>query len=166
MPMQKIAPIGAAGKYLVEEDAFGVQGAVAPGDWKIFYSDGDGYGVKELALGADDLVLVAQGAEAAPAWEARAKVIASGATALGVVQIADGACAALITVAAAGVLTTDVIDWCFNATPVGKTGYAPSAAALSVTLFPTAGNINILVCNKTGAAVTPSAMSVNWKVAR
>lgn len=166
MTIQKINPVGAAGSYLVKEDSFGVQGLVAPGAAKIFYSDNDGGGIKEAAIGAADTVLVSQGASAAPVWAARSKVIASGARALGVAEIADGACAALITVAAVGVLTTDVVEIGYNSTPVGKTGYDPTAATLSIHAFPTADNINILVCNKTGGAITPAAMTINWKVTR
>lgn len=166
MTIQKVKPVGAAGNYLVAEDSFGVQGLVAPGAAKLFYTDNVGGGIKEVAIGAADTVLVSQGAGSAPAWAARNKVIASGARALGVAEIADNACAALITVAAAGVLTTDIVDIGYNSTPVGKTGYDPTAATLSIHAFPTADNINILVCNKTGGAVTPAAMTINWKVTR
>ena len=93
--------------------------------------------------------------------------IASGSQAQGTAEIADGACASPVTVSAAGVVTTDIVDWGYNETPIGKTGYDPTAGEeLSIRTFPTTDNINILVCNRTGSAVTPAAMTVNYRVVR
>lgn len=93
--------------------------------------------------------------------------IASGSQVLGTDAIADNACAELITVPAAGVLSSDIVSIGYNSSPIGKVGYDPTAGwELSIRAFPTENNINILVCNNTGASVTPDAMTVNWRVVR
>ncbi len=96
-----------------------------------------------------------------------AKIIASGTAALGTSQIASGACAAVVTVSATGVVTTDVISWGWSARPSQITGYGYSTdGALRIDAFPTAGNVNFEVCNQTNSALTPSAVTLNWKVLR
>ena len=54
----------AKGMYIPQSLAFGPD---APGNWKIFYSNGSGT-VTELSLGADNTVLTSTGASAAPEW--------------------------------------------------------------------------------------------------
>ena len=97
-----------------------------------------------------------------------AKIIASGTAELGTAEIASGNHATVVTVAATGVATTDVIDWGFNADVHGVTGYAPTAnGCLFIQAYPTANNVNFLVINNTAAAITPgSAVTLNWKVSR
>ena len=93
--------------------------------------------------------------------------IAKGTAALGTSAIAWGACATTVTVAATGVLTTDTINAAYASNPQSVTGYTVSASGwLSLDTYPTAGNINIQVCNGTAASITPAAMSVNWAVRR
>lgn len=93
--------------------------------------------------------------------------IASGSTAMGTSAIASGACATAVTVSAAGVLTTDVLTASFNSNPTGVTGYIPSTAGiLTIIPYPTAGNVNFLVCNMTASSITPGAITVNWRVDR
>lgn len=94
--------------------------------------------------------------------------IASGTFTLGTAAIASGACATVVTVSATGVATTDVISVGFNSDPTGVTGYGASAtgAVLSIYPYPTANNVNVKVCNSTSASITPSAMTLNWKVTR
>lgn len=95
-------------------------------------------------------------------------IIASGTAALGTAAIASGASATLVTVAAAGVLTTDVIDWGFNVSPNTVTGYsgAVTTGALVIAAYPTAGNVNFLVSNPTAGSITPGALTLNWRVSR
>jgi len=155
MALEKTRTVGVPGVYLMEESSIGIQGLVVPGTWKLFYTDGAEEDIKELPIGAAGLALISQGSTGAPVWETRAQTIASGSQALTTEEIADSACAALITVEAPGVLTTDVVDIGYNETPIGKTGYDPTTDELSIRAFPTADNINILVCNRTGAAVNP-----------
>lgn len=92
--------------------------------------------------------------------------IASGTAALGTAEIADGACATVVTSTATGVATTDVIQWSFNADPTSVTGYNPSGGLLYIVDYPTLNTANFKVCNKSGAAITPGAITLNWRVDR
>lgn len=95
------------------------------------------------------------------------QTIASGTAALGTTAIASGAKATTVTVAATGVATTDVIDYNFNGDPTAVTGYTPSAnGMLTIIAYPSAGNVNFIVANNTGASVTPGAITLNWRVLR
>lgn len=96
------------------------------------------------------------------------RTIASGTAALGTSAIASGASASVVTVAATGVATTDVIDWGFNGTPNGVTGYnaASTTGCLVITAYPTANNVNFLVSNPTAGSITPGALTLNWSVRR
>lgn len=91
--------------------------------------------------------------------------IASGTAALGTSLIAAGACASTVTVSASGVLSTDDIQADFNAIPTSTTGYMPGAM-LTIIKYPTSGNVNFVVCNNTGSSITPSAVTLNWRVVR
>ena len=94
------------------------------------------------------------------------RTIASGTSVMGTTSIADGACATVETETATGTATTDVIDWGFNGTPAAVTGYNPSGDLVYIIAYPTANNVNFLVCNKSGSAITPGAVTLNWKVTR
>lgn len=96
-----------------------------------------------------------------------AGTVASGTAALGTSAISSGACASAVTVAATGVLTTDVIIYTPNANPTTVTGYAVSASgSLYIWAVPTSGNVNFYVCNNSSASITPSALTLNWRVVR
>lgn len=91
----------------------------------------------------------------------------SGSQALGTAAIASGACAAVTTIATTGVLTTDTIEFAPNADISGATGYGvASTDGLRIYLYPTAGNVNVKVCNGTAASITPGAVTLNLRVAR
>lgn len=95
------------------------------------------------------------------------RVIFAGTATLGTSAIASGTCARVVAVAATGVLTTDSITSSFNSDPSVITGYAPSASgSLYITVYPTANNINVNVCNNTAASITPGAATLNVKVIR
>jgi hypothetical protein len=97
------------------------------------------------------------------------QTVASGATAMGTSAISSGSCATVITVAAANILTTDVIKAGFSGDPTGVTGYGVSStgAVLSVYPYVTSGNANFKVCNSTATpSITPGAMTLNWQVTR
>jgi hypothetical protein len=95
------------------------------------------------------------------------RTIASGTVALGTSAIASGSKASTVTVAATGVATTDTIEWAFNADPTAVTGYTPSAnGMLTIICYPTTNNVNFVVCNNTGASITPGAITLNWRVSR
>jgi hypothetical protein len=91
--------------------------------------------------------------------------LATGTQALGTSEIAASACASVATTAATGVATTDVIDWGFNGDPTSTTGYT-AGAMLTIIAYPTANNVNFKVCNNTASAITPSAVTLNWRVRR
>lgn len=91
----------------------------------------------------------------------------NGTAALGTALIASGACASVVTVAATGIATTDVVSWGFNGDVSGVDGYRPlTTGALSIYAYPTAGNVNFKVCNPTASSITPGAVTLNWNVVR
>jgi hypothetical protein len=93
--------------------------------------------------------------------------IASGASAMGTSAISSATCASVVTATATGVLATDAIVVSFNADPQAVTGYVPlTTGMLTIIAYPTAGNVNFLVCNNTSASITPGAVTLNWRVAR
>lgn len=98
--------------------------------------------------------------------------VASGTLALATSAIASGACQAVTqgsvnSAAATGVLTTDVIQVTPNGSIKAVTGYAPATAGgLSIVAYPTAGYVNVDVCNWSNASITPGAVSLNWRVTR
>lgn len=95
------------------------------------------------------------------------QTIASGTAAMGTGSISSGACASAVTVSATGVATTDAIVFTPNADPTGVTGYAPSSSgSLYIWAYPTANNVNFKVCNNTSSSVSPSALTLNWRVTR
>lgn len=94
--------------------------------------------------------------------------IASGTAAMGTSAIASGACATVVTVTATNVATTDTVSFGYNGDPTAVTGYGASAtgAVLSIYPYPTSGNVNVKVCNSTASSITPSALTLNWRVTR
>lgn len=94
--------------------------------------------------------------------------IASGTAVMGTSAITSGACATVVTVSGTGIATTDVITVSFNSDPTAVTGYGASAtgAVLTIYPYPTANNANFKVCNSTASSITPSALTLNWKVVR
>lgn len=94
-------------------------------------------------------------------------LIASGTSAMGTGAISSGTCATVVTTTATGTATTDTIIVTPNADPTGVTGYAVSATgSLYIQGYPTSGNVNFKVCNNTSGSLTPSALTLNWKVIR
>ena len=98
--------------------------------------------------------------------------VASGSLALATSEIASAACqtvsaGSVNSAAATGVVTTDVISFTPNATIKAVTGYVPATTGgLTITAYPTSGYVNFDVCNWTAGAVTPGAVTVNWRVSR
>ena len=99
---------------------------------------------------------------------ATAQLIASGSTAFATASIPANSCATTITVAATGAtVATDRITWTPNADISGVTGYGvASTDGLKVYSWLTAGNINFHVCNGTGTAIVPGAVTAVWGVTR
>jgi hypothetical protein len=92
--------------------------------------------------------------------------IASGALAFDPGSTNSGACAAAITDTATGALTTDVISWTFSADPTSTTGYDPSGDLGYIVAYPTADVVNFKFCNKSGTAIDPSSVTLNWRIDR
>lgn len=93
------------------------------------------------------------------------QTVASGTATMGTSAIASGACASAVTVSASGVASTDSIITSFNANPTSTTGYE-AGAMLTIIPYPTSGDVNFIVCNNTGSSITPSAVTLNWRVVR
>lgn len=85
---------------------------------------------------------------------------ASGTATMTTAAIAAGACGSTVTVAATSVATTDTIEVSRAAVPTTTNG------RLHLNWWPTAGNVNFNYCNSSAASITPSALTVNWKVFR
>lgn len=85
--------------------------------------------------------------------------------ALATAAIGAHTCAAAQTATLTGVLPTSTIKWSFASTPIGVTGYGDATTPfLTVTTFATANTANVVVCNVSGAAITPGAITVNLGV--
>lgn len=88
-----------------------------------------------------------------------------GSSAMGTSAIASGACATAVTATATGLATTDVIIATPTADPTGVTGYAVSATgSLYIQAYPSANTVNFKVCNNTSGSLTPSPLTLNWRV--
>ena len=95
------------------------------------------------------------------------QTIAHGTATMATGAIASGSCTSAVTVTAAGVLSTDVLDAGFNGDPTSTTGYIPSTSGvLYIAFWPTAGAVNFKVCNITASPITPGALTLNWHVTR
>lgn len=88
-------------------------------------------------------------------------MVANGTSALNTGNINAGACAAVVTTAATGTLTTDAITWSPNNAPTAGTN-----GSLIVHGYPTANNVNFLVCNPTAGIINAPAETLNWQVYR
>jgi len=93
--------------------------------------------------------------------------VASGTATLNTAEIASTACATVVTETATGTATTDIITWTPNADIIAVTGYAPvTTGGLAIYPYPSSNNVNFKVCNPTNAAITPGAVTLNWRVIR
>jgi hypothetical protein len=98
---------------------------------------------------------------------AATRTICSGTVALGTSAIASGAAAATVTASCPGLLSTDNIAVDFSGSPLGVTGYAPSASGmLAIIKWPSANTINVAVVNNTGGSITPGAITLNYRATR
>lgn len=119
-------------------------------------------GVSGLGSGIAGILAIAQFAPGAVIQR-----VQSGTAALGTGAISSGSCASVVTVAASGVTTTDVVDASFNGDPTATTGYLPSVSGmLTIISYPTTNNVNFKVCNLTASSITPGAVTLNWAVRR
>lgn len=91
--------------------------------------------------------------------------VASGTAALGTSAVASGVCGSAIPANATGVVTTDTINAGFNGDPTAVTGYT-AGGMLTIVAYPTADHVNFKQCNLTAISITPSALTINWRVQR
>jgi hypothetical protein len=92
--------------------------------------------------------------------------VAHGSSALDTNSINSAACDTT-TVSASGVVSTDVVEASFNGDPTGVTGYVPATTGmLTIIPYPGSGSVNFEVCNNSGSAIKPGAITLNWRVTR
>jgi hypothetical protein len=89
-----------------------------------------------------------------------ANIVAEGTLALNLTAVNTGTCGTAQTSAATGTLTTDTIIWVPNAVVAAPNGL------LTRNVYPTADTVNVVVCNPTAGNLTPTAMTINYKVIR
>ena len=89
------------------------------------------------------------------------RTIAVGTSTLRTTLIAPKTCSNVVITEAAGVITTDVISYSFNAAPSGA-----FTTGLVIQSYVTPGNVNFLVCNTTENSLLPPAATLNWRVVR
>jgi hypothetical protein len=94
-------------------------------------------------------------------WVAAGSVIASGTATMPTGALPANTSSAAVTVAGAGILATDAIEWAFNAAP--GTGYTEG---VFIAAYVTSGNVNFIQTNPTAVSRTPAAATLNWRVIR
>jgi hypothetical protein len=100
------------------------------------------------------------------------QTVASGSLSLATSPINSGACQAVTagsvnSVTAANVATTDVIEFTPNESIKAVIGYTPGpSGGLAIEAYPTSGYVNFDVCNWNASAITPGAVTLNWRVTR
>ena len=100
-------------------------------------------------------------------WLTPIQKVFSGSQALGTTLIAANDCATPITVTATGIVTTDTVNVTANTDISVVTGYGyTSTDGLIVYWRPVTNGVIINQCNRTGAGITPGAVTVNILVVR
>jgi hypothetical protein len=127
-----------------------------------FQSDGTNYNLMDTVKGSG---VQATLANAVSTPGGMALTIASGTATIPAAAIASQACATAITATATGVTTTDVVAAGFAADPTSTTGFLPSAM-LTIVPFAGSGSVGFRVCNLTAASITPTSLTLNWRVTR
>lgn len=89
------------------------------------------------------------------------QVVANGTSTMTSGAITAATCQAAITTAAAGVATTDSIEWAYATAPTLTTD-----ALLHISPYVTSGNVNFTRCNPTNGSITGTAIVINWRVIR
>jgi hypothetical protein len=87
--------------------------------------------------------------------------IATGTWILNGGTIAPGSCANSASTSASRVSATDTISWAYAALPEPTTD-----GLLTLSAWPTAGNVNFVLCNPTARSINSSGLAVNWRVVR
>ena len=125
-------------------------------------------GVGTLEVGAASDTTLARSAAGIVTVESvpLTRTIASGTVTFNPSSVSSGSCSSAVTDTGTGTATTDVIDWTFASSPVAVTGYNPSGDLGYIVVYPTANTVNFAFCNKSGNAIDPGTININWKVLR
>lgn len=91
------------------------------------------------------------------------QTIASGTKALNTAAITTATCDAGAAATATGTVSTDSVDWSFNAAPTATNKYG---AFLVVYAVPSANTVTFYTCNPSATTSTPTAMTINFSVRR
>lgn len=100
------------------------------------------------------------------------RTIDAGTLTLATTSISSTACqtvtpGSINSVASANVLSTDTIIITPNASIKAQTGFIPATTGgLTIAAYPTAGYVNVDVCNWSTGALTPGTVVLNWRVTR
>lgn len=93
--------------------------------------------------------------------------IASGTAVLNPGALATQTCATVVSVTATGVLSTDSFSANINQNPTSLTGFQPlTTGGVQIWPYPTANAVNFEECNPTASTLTPTSVTVNWRVVR
>jgi hypothetical protein len=104
-----------------------------------------------------------------PASATLTQTIASGTFTVPVTALAANSCDVTATTATAtgAVVATDALTTFYVSDPTGVTGYGGgTSGGISIRTWLTANQANLKRCNETSASITPSALTLGWKVTR
>jgi hypothetical protein len=129
--------------------------------------EGSGKGTNYIQLKAPDAITGDHVITLTPATGTMAVVVAYGAATFNPGSTATGACAAAVDGGTAtGVVTTDTIMWNPSGDVSAVTGYDPSGDLGYIWAYPAADHVYFKFCNKSGEAIDPGSITINWKVIR
>lgn len=93
--------------------------------------------------------------------------VCNGSLTLGIASIPAGGQAKLVTAVCPTLQISDVISVTTNVNIFTVAGYLPNSnGILTISVFPTAGQINVAVANNTSKAIIPAPLTLNYKVTR
>jgi hypothetical protein len=100
------------------------------------------------------------------------QLVATGSISLATNSISSAACQTVTSgsvnsVAATGVVSTDVVSFTPNGSIKAVTGFVPgTSGGLTVNAYPSSGYVNFDVCNWSSGSITPGAVTLNYQVRR
>lgn len=102
-----------------------------------------------------------------PASATLTQTLCSGTISIPTASVASSSLSSTVTATCTGLATTDTIIATSNVNVFTVTGFAPSTTGiLSINIWPTANTINLNLENDTAAAITPGALTINYRVVR
>ena len=91
--------------------------------------------------------------------------VGSGTTTTPTATVNTGTCGSATAVTVTGALSTDNISLDFNADPTGTTGFTPGSM-LTIVKYSGSGGFSYKLCNNTAGNITPSAVTLNYRITR